>query len=222
MAVEREIKLRAPDGRVLQAVATDALLLALAKGASWRCGPVEDTYLDSPLLGLLQRRLALRVRQQGGRCHLGLKGNGAVVAGVSIRQEWEEVVAEAGVLPNDLPAGVIRELILPWLDPITPWRILMTVTMERRTLDLVLVDGCLAEVALDCGCVMAAGRRHWFWEVEVEAKAGPFAPVRQLAAQLMGRHNLQCATYSKYSLGLDLLGIRAEEPLGFGGMECVT
>lgn len=208
MVVEREIKLSARDAAVLDGVAQDAVLVGAGR---WCCRQVVDHYLDTPTLGLLQRRLALRVRRQDGGWQLGLKGHGAVVDGVSIRQEWEEPTHGLSRCVGDLPHGEIRRDLLAWLDPATPWQWLMTVTMERRTLVLSLEAGCLVEMALDVGQVRAGEGQQHFWEVELEARSGPFSPISRLAAVLMANHDLQPARQSKFHLGLALRHLRAAE-----------
>ncbi|MBF0371276.1 MAG: CYTH domain-containing protein [Magnetococcales bacterium] len=204
--LEEEIKLTAPDRGVLDQVLEDPRVRAKAVGAV-RHIPYQDIYYDTPERALLRHALALRVRRsQKGRV-VGLKGFGGVEDGVSRRQEWESPLAgDLGSL-TDLPMGALREMVTLRVDAATPLEALFTVSVDRRVVVLQLEEGVRGELAVDLGEVVAGDKGVPLCEVEVEGVSGSFVPVQQFAEALAERYRLEAASFSKYSLGLELLGL---------------
>lgn len=208
MPIEREIRLIATATATLEGVLNDPLVRAAALGEP-RDASFVATYYDTPRRELLANRLAFRARFANGRWRAGIKGNGAVVDGVSIREEWEQEFSGPLERFGDLPPGVVRERILAITPPHTPLTPLMVTAIQRQVVLLTLPDleggSCRAELALDAGTVAAGGREVAIWEVEVEALEERFEPVRHFAAALQQRHPLTPAHHSKFTLGLALL-----------------
>ncbi len=168
---------------------------------------------------MLRNELALRMRREpGGGWRLGLKGCGAMVDGISRRQEWEMRVASPVNRLSDLPPGPIRDRVSPLAIADAPLLELLTTDFQRRILYLTdepdpegtgmapaaAKSSAWAELALDRGRVLAAGRSVTLHEVEVERLRGPFDRVQRFAADLAHRFDLAPSVHSKFSLGLAL------------------
>ncbi|APX91953.1 hypothetical protein BWR19_02765 [Halomonas sp. 1513] len=160
-----------------------------------------NTYFDTPDGALERARVALRIRQVGGRCLQTLKTSGAGSGGLSLRGEWE--------WPIDGPA-----LDLDGLADLPPMRDLDRATLDslaaafrtdfqRRTWQLEH-HGSRIELAVDEGEIVANGRRAEICELELELKAGEVDTLWQLAETLAERVALRPAQASKAARGAAL------------------
>ncbi|MBF0460536.1 MAG: CYTH domain-containing protein [Magnetococcales bacterium] len=211
MAIEEEIKLTAPSSATLDAVAADPLLLACAEQPATPARTFLATYYDTPDRRLLHHRLAFRLRQEGnGGLRANLKGTGGMVDGLSRRQEWEERLALPIQRWGELPPGALREQLLAIVAPDDTLTPLFVTDFQRRVV-LLQWGESRAEMALDWGKIQAGEAVHPLAEVELERKAGPFAPIQAFAAELIHRHALVPSQRSKFGLGMSLLGLDGEE-----------
>lgn len=203
MPIEQEIRLTASDAAVLEEVLGDPLVTAAAVGPA-RDTSFVATYSDTLERALLRTGLAFRARRLEHGRRVGIKGFGAVVAGVAIREEWEQAFDGPLVRFGDLPPGEVRDRVVALTGPEAPLVELLVTAIQRRVVELRL-QGCRAELALDAGQVRAGGRCVAIHEVEVELLAGELAPMARFAAALARRHGLRPAHHSKFTLGLSLL-----------------
>lgn len=211
MVIEEEIKLRAAAASVLDAVASDDRVLACAQGGLSASCRLHATYHDTPDRRLLHHRLAFRVRQEGaGVWRAGLKGMGGVVDGVSRRMEWEVPLAAPLERLDDLPPGELREKMVAIVGLGASLEPLMVTDFNRRTVVLYVAE-TQVEMALDQGEVRASGGGvQPLFEVELERLEGGLAPLQAFAAVLSRRHGLTPSPWSKFGLGLSLLGLPKE------------
>ena len=210
MAMEEEIKLTAPSVAVLDAVAVDPQVLEAAQG------PVKSrdfvaTYYDTAEQTLLKHHWAFRLRQEGsGLLRATLKGTGgAMVNGLSRRQEWEARMPGPIHCVGDLPPGELLDQMLAVVPGESPLLPLLVTAFHRRIL-LLQWGESRGEMALDQGEVRAGEQVHPLCEVELERLAGPMEPLQTLANTLLQRHGLRPSQRSKFGLGLALLGMDVE------------
>lgn len=142
---------------------------------------VHDRYFDTDRGRLMNSRLALRLRQEGGGTWLGLKGREQIDARGAIRRleiegEWSEgilarVLEAAGLTPSQAPAflpqdpaGTLSGLGL---------RVIQCRRMERTRMHAVdtrvQAEGVVGELALDTVRYQAAGAVFTHREIEIEA-----------------------------------------------------
>ena len=153
---------------------------------------VDNVYFDTTDHLLHRHRLALRVREMGGKWLQTLKSSEEVGGSLSRRGEWET------------PARVLRgrgRIDLPRLGDTPLSKLLATQksrptlrplfhTRFRRTQWLLQRSGSTIEVALDIGDITsAAGRKKLsapICEVELELKQGEPAVLVETALELLG------------------------------------
>ncbi|MEO5362751.1 MAG: CYTH domain-containing protein [Magnetococcus sp. DMHC-8] len=206
MTIEEEIKLTASSAAVLDALATDPVVLTNAREQALQTRTLLATYYDTADHRLLQHQLAFRLRQESsGGLRANLKGTGGMVDGVSRRQEWEERLTAPITRWGELPDGTMREQILAVLQPDEPLVPLFVTDFQRRLCQLQLEDS-RAEMALDQGEIRTSNAVHPLCEVELERLEGPLAPIRAFADDLLRRYALVPSQRSKFGLGMALLG----------------
>jgi inorganic triphosphatase YgiF len=213
-AVESELKL-VIDPSAVAALRDHAALKPLRHGRV-RSARVVTTYHDTPDRRLARRGVALRVRRDGRRWLMSVKG--APLAGTSV-----------GVV--DRPEIEWR-LSGPTLDlarlASTPWRSLFaktvqrdglvpvfTTDVERTSLPLAFPDGTTATLAIDVGAVelarpatrRAASSR--IAEIELELRGGDSRRLLELASELAADLPLRVEPRSKAERGFALAdGVR--------------
>lgn len=220
--IEEEIKLQLPDRQIFQALKDDATINAHAV-AHWQKQCCHTVYFDTSQKILLRNRLALRLRTIDSNSYwLGLKGFGAVVGGVAKRLEWEQCLTNppenhySGLHYSKLVSGPVKERLKGLLakaalaDDVV-FHPLMATDIERQTCQIDIATGCRVEIALDWGVVRAAGAEQNLCEMEIEKISGTLQPMHALAAKLAKRYDLQPARFSKFAVGLLLLGVSKSE-----------
>lgn len=184
----------------------------------YRLGPREthdlfDTLLDTEGFALSQQSHTLRVRRDGPRHILTLKGPGTVEGGTHRREEWEETLAEGddpfdrAAWPSSIGAR-LNELIGD--EPLHP---AVTIQNHRRTWAVHRDGGHVGEIALDEGTIQAGGLTEPLHEVEVELKGrGTTDDLAALTGALCGPLPLVPEPHSKAKRGLMLLGLAGGRP----------
>lgn len=205
--LEQEVKLTAHNAATLENIAQDPDLLAKGSGVGWQSKSLVSTYVDTPDRTLLQHRFGFRFRVEtkSNRWLACLKGEGKIVDGFSVRDEWEQAIDHPVDRLSLLPDGDLRQQVLtvaPGGEFLTP---LVETAFLRRILLITLDEGCLVEVALDQGEIRAGGKTHPLFEVELECKAGPADPMLRFSQILRHRYHLDPSRHSKFAIGLCLL-----------------
>jgi triphosphatase len=208
VATEIELKLRFSPKRLREALALP--LLTPARGAVTR--KLAATYFDTPALELSRRRIALRVRREGGRWVQALKGGGSAASGVHERLEIESVLRDSrpdlSVLPRHPVTKVLRsrktaESLVPVLST--------EITRSLRLLEP--APGVLIEAAIDRGVIRSGRRREQICEIELELKSGPVNALFDLAQQLARVLPVALEHRSKAERGYDLFRGQAALPV---------
>ena len=182
MPLERELKLAVPP----RAAATIARALALPS----RGRVLHSIYFDTPQLTLRRRRMALRVRRDGGRWLQTLKGERSP----GVRNEWETPLASPLLDLSRLPR---LQGLAQGLRPIFETRFVRRARLLRR-------GEASIEVALDRGYVRAGRRRAAISELELELKTGSMRALRREARIIAERYSLALSSESKAARGYRL------------------
>jgi triphosphatase len=163
MAQELEIKLSLHPQQIPLALAWLLQQVGASKGA---CKRLVNTYYDTPDNQLNGQRIALRLRQAGGRTLQTLKTQGEFVNGAHNRNEWEwevpDLTLQLGLLANTPLADNVN---LARLAPV------FETNFERQVI-MLADDNAVIEVAVDTGEIIANGRSRDLCEVEFELKSG--------------------------------------------------
>ncbi|MDV6348126.1 CHAD domain-containing protein [Nitrosomonas sp. Is35] len=167
-------------------------------------------YFDTPKFDLMQRGIALRVRQAGDQWIQTLKAETQSVGALTSRPEWEMAVTDGrhpdfSALPQaalDLLAGIKLKRIAP-----------VFTTEFRRTTWQIGEGAAQAEVALDTGKIFAAELSRDICEVEIELKSGPAEFLFDIATQLLQQAPLHIEPRSKAERGYILCGAFSPSPV---------
>lgn len=202
MATETELKL------LIEPAAMEQLsrhpLLSDAQGQNPQL--LYNTYYDTPALELAAEKVALRVRQQGGRFIQTLKTRGQSVNGLHQRGEWEWDLASATLDPLLLGEDIWPQA----LDSADLLHLLPIFTTDfKRRLWWLSFEGAEIEVALDqgdvvCECPQGGRLSDAICEVELELKSGSPAALFTLAQRLGEGINLMPGDISKAQRGYRL------------------
>jgi len=163
MAIELEIKLTLHPQQIPQAV---AWLLAQPQASEGGRKRLVNTYYDTPGNELNGQRIALRLRQAGGRNIQTLKTQGEFVNGAHKRDEWEWEVPG----PN-LQLGLLADT--PLADNVNLARLapVFETNFERQVI-MLADNNAVIEVAVDTGQIIANGQSRALCEIEFELKSG--------------------------------------------------
>lgn len=194
MGREWELKYAAsPDA--LDRIAADAQVLALTtRQETLR---MESLYFDTPACDLSRRQWTLRLRRENARAVVTMKTAGDGTA----RGEWEyEADSPADAADTLCALGAPAELKTLLAGGV---RQVCGASFTRRAYTLAL-DGCTAELALDCGRLLHGEREAPLCEMELELKRGDPAAVTALAALLAARYGLTPEPRSKFYRAVSL------------------
>lgn len=208
IATEVELKLRFPPARLREVLASPAL--ASPRGPRNRI--LAATYYDTPALDLWRRRIALRIRREGGQWIQTVKGEGTVRAGTHRRLEIESVLKRGKPDVSALPRHVVTRFlqspgVAAALVPV------MRTDINRRLLLLEPAPGVLIEAAVDTGTISSRGRREPVCELELELKSGPLAALYDIARHVAAQVPLALEHRSKAERGYALHGAAMNPPL---------
>lgn len=168
-----------------------------------------STYFDTPKFDLMQRGIALRVRQVEDQWIQTLKADAQSVGALSSRPEWEMTVTDSNhpdfsVLPQaalDLLAGIKLKHVAP-----------VFTTKFQRTTWQIGNSSAYAEVALDSGKIHAGEMSQGICEVEIELKSGAPEFLFDVATQLLQQVPLHIEPRSKAERGYILNGAVTSAP----------
>lgn len=205
MPLEQELKLTAPDAAVLDGVlGSSAVREHTVAGSERPPRRFYATYYDTPDRKLERLQWSLRVRQEGARWKAALKTRGAMMNGVSSREEYEAPVSGWIAVVGELPPGDLRSKALQALDENDPLEPRVVVDMTRSARDLEL-GGAVAELVTDHGVITAGGRSLELYEVELELRSGDFGLLDAFGRRLAEEHGLTPSLVSKHEIGIGLL-----------------
>ena len=163
MAIELEIKLTLHPQQIPQAV---AWLLAQPQASEGGRKRLVNTYYDTPGNELNGQRIALRLRQAGGRNIQTLKTQGEFVNGAHKRDEWEWEVPG----PN-LRLGLLADTPLANNVNLARLAPVFETNFERQVI-MLADNNAVIEVAVDTGQIIANGQSRALCEIEFELKSG--------------------------------------------------
>lgn len=208
---EIELKLTCTDSSVWEKIMTAQSLIEVAVPGSEDRQLLDARYYDTATYCLQKAKLAYRIRCEGEQWVATVKGGGLSSGGLHERQEWNVVVSDSQ--PNitvfegtDIGQRLIELVGDQRLEPI------VITKFERRTLDVIMLDGSQIEVAADQGTIMAGSKSIPILEVELELKEGKPAALVQLGAALSREYPLLPEQDSKFYRGLKLAGLATAQP----------
>ena len=216
MPVETELRL-ALDAAAVPALRAHPALKAVAAGRARRARVV-TTYHDTADRRLREAGVALRVRREGARWRLSIKGAALDdgVPGTVARPELEWPIDAPEVDPMRLMA--------------TPWRAtfakalrkgklapVFATDVERTSVPLRFVDGTTATLAIDRGTIALVpprprGATPRIAEIELELDAGDASRLVELASRLAADLPLALEPRSKAERGYQLADAGAPAP----------
>lgn len=165
----------------------DQARIQAAFPGEWTETPMATTYFDTPDGQLSLRRWTLRHRREGDRDICTLKTPGRD----NVRGEWEtecaDLPAALPTLEADSGCALPRQLV-----PVCGARF-------TRLTQLLELEGCTAELALDCGVLTAGAREMALCECELELKAGAAEALTAFAADFQEKFVLTPEPKSKFA-----------------------
>jgi inorganic triphosphatase YgiF len=199
MAEEIELKLTAPPDAIAAVRAHPAV--SAAKRGPMRTTQMVSTYYDTPQRELAAAGVALRVRKAGRHWLQTVKGDGAAVAGLHRRAEYEWRLNAPGVDTTKLAATPWRKLFAQHTGR---WRPLFATTVRRSAQPLAFPDGTRATLCLDVGEIRAGRRQVPLTEIELELGEGDPTRLFELASALVTDLPARVTVTSKTSRGYAL------------------
>ncbi len=176
---------------------------------------VEDTrkelsmityYLDTEDYRLMDKKIAIRIRDDGTKIIATLKTLVKAEGHIHKREEIEKTLLE---FPKKFDVDLFDyEKLDLNLEEIVGNRSLGVIleTEIRRSLFLVKFRACIVEVALDQGVVRANEKESAINEMELELVSGPENDLLSLGESIVGKYKLKPEPKSKFERGLQLLG----------------
>lgn len=196
MSTEIEMKLAMVPGDAERVLAHPIVTAALrGPPASKR---LLSIYFDTPDLALHQHRVALRVRDKGGRWVQTLKTAGSGDDGLFVRRELECDVAGDRVEVEKVADDELRAWLVGLGDRLEA---VFVTDFVRQKGDLELGDGCVAELCVDVGEVRAGEMSEPLSEVELELVTGDVEPLKRFSGELRAALGLRPDNRSKAERG---------------------
>ena len=188
--------------------ATDLLRLPQnMKTLGWDLGDshdvvMNDYYLDTPDLDLLQSGWAIRLRRATDQSKITLKSLAPCEDGVARREEYEEEINWDGsgsvAFPEDILDGRINDLV----GEKTLW--LLFQVEQSRTQYISTLNECTAELSLDAVRWIYNKRSMNGYTAELELVDGSEKDILETQASLLKDFDWKLSNQSKFEVGLDL------------------
>ena len=188
--------------------ATDLLRLPQnLKTLGWDLGDssdvvMNDYYLDTPDLDLLQSGWAIRLRRATDQSKITLKSLAPCEDGVARREEYEEEINWDGsgsvAFPEDILDGRINDLV----GEKTLW--LLFQVEQSRTQYISTLNECTAELSLDAVRWIYNKRSMNGYTAELELVDGGEKDILETQASLLKDFDWKLSNQSKFEVGLDL------------------
>jgi inorganic triphosphatase YgiF len=199
--IEVEVKFAAEN-------ATDLLRLPQdLKTLGWSVGDssdvvMNDYYLDTPDLDLLQSGWAFRLRRTNEQSKVTLKALVPTEDGVARREEYEEDIdwdgSGAVTFSEDIVGGRINDLV----GEKTLW--LLFQVEQSRTQYISTLNECTAELSLDAVRWIYNKRSMNGYTAELELVDGGEKDILETQAALLKDFDWKQSNQSKFEVGLDL------------------
>ncbi|MDA9860424.1 CYTH domain-containing protein [Planctomycetota bacterium] len=163
---------------------------------------MNDYYLDTPDLDLLQSGWTIRLRRASEQSKITLKSLTPCEDGVARREEYEEEIDWDGsgsvAFPEDILDGRINDLV----GEKTLW--LLFQVEQSRTQYISTLNECTAEVSLDAVRWIYNKRSMNGYTAELELVDGSEKDLLETQASLLKDFNWELSNQSKFEVGLDL------------------
>lgn len=196
MALEIELKLSFPSSALPEIMQHPLIACAPQEGEP---GMVENTYFDTPKFKLKSRKIALRLRQQGGVTVQTVKRASASNGGLSRRHEWES--PWPGWFDFSAVADPVATVLMRMQDDLVP---VFSTRFHRDTRRLQPRPGACILAMIDTGLIEAGTRSVPIHELELELIEGSEEELFLVAATLRETLPLTPENVSKAQRGYRL------------------
>lgn len=155
---------------------------------------IKDTYLDHANGDLAAQKIALRVRNTGGKWEATFKTRTEIKNGKAVRREETLPLPRVHNLAQALQFLICQK---NWKGIHTTGLIVQFALANKRTVYTFNYDGATLEMALDDVTLYILGRQVKFKEIETELKRGPAKTLEQFATVFTAQTKLKQAQISK-------------------------
>lgn len=164
---------------------------------------LRSIYFDTPDHDLHKARIALRLRNDGGKTWLQTVKTGAVINGVSDVGQFEALLDRCSPDLNRVGDKRLRRKMkkIRRNKPLAP----VFETIVDRTTRMIEKEDCTAELALDEGRVEANGLSREISEAELELCSGSVEGLLAIAREVFAGFSVRPSESSKAALGYALL-----------------
>ncbi len=198
MHKEYEVKLAASKKMLERIEKIPKLLDWNIKGGKVKC--LMSHYFDTGKFDLLYNNIAYRMREEGDKKFVTLKGNGILRNSIYIRDEFEEPLKNGENVADFNFVGEHFPQILK-VTKGSPLKEVLVVDNKRHILEL-RKDKSMIEVALDSLYFVRGKRKIAFNEIELELKEGSEEDLLECASFFRLNFHLALSGASKYEIGL--------------------
>jgi inorganic triphosphatase YgiF len=183
----------------------------LGPGGKRRTRTLRSIYFDTDDHALKKAGTALRLRRDGRRWVQTVKTNRLPGVGLTRVGEVENDAPGGRLAIGAIPDQAVRDAVLRQVAgrPLEP---VCETVIRRATKEISTVNGTVAELAVDVGTVLAAGRAAELREVEIELLAGDPRGLFEIAQALFPSGGLRLSRLSKSERGYLLAETGGIEP----------
>jgi inorganic triphosphatase YgiF len=163
---------------------------------------VNDFYLDTPDLDILQSGWTFRLRKNNTASVVTLKEVISDKSGIANREEYEEAVSWDGKSAIELPEELLDGKVSKLVDGKTLW--LLFEIEQARHQYIIKKEGCEAELSLDSIQWLYNKKIAEGFMAEIEYLSGDERQMLNTHTELINNYNWSPSSQSKFDIGLDL------------------
>lgn len=163
---------------------------------------VNDFYLDTPDLDILQSGWTFRLRKNNTASVVTLKEVISDKSGIANREEYEEAVSWDGKSAIELPEELLDGKVSKLVEGKTLW--LLFEIEQARHQHIIKKEGCEAELSLDSIQWLYNKKIAEGFMAEIEYLSGDERQMLNTHAELINNYNWSPSSQSKFDIGLDL------------------
>ncbi len=162
-------------------------------------------YLDTEDYKLMDKKIAIRIRDDGDKFIATLKTLVKAVGHIHKREEIETILPK---FPKEFTINLFnfKDIGIDLKELVGEEKLIVIMeTQIERSLFLLDYEKSRVEVALDKGKIKAKGKESPIREMELELVSGPESELLSLGNTVMGKYKLKPEPKSKFERGLQLL-----------------
>ena len=163
---------------------------------------VNDFYLDTPDLDILQSGWTFRLRKNAIKSIVTLKEVASGEDGLADREEYEEAVDWDGKSAIELPEDLLDGKVSKLVEGKTLW--LLFEIEQARHQYIIEKESCKAELSLDAIQWLYNKKAAEGFMAEIEYLSGDERLLLDTHTELLNKYNWSPSPQSKFSIGLEL------------------